>query len=215
MRAPFLLCLFTFGCVADGPSFGSGGDPFTDPGVTGGSDDTGESSDDTGTTSSDDTGAGDDTGGSTDDTGTLPQPEGSGWETGDIAYDLGEGDDWSLYAQLGTPVVLVAGHMDLQPTLDTLDAVQSATSSRSGLLTAAYLGRDEYQTAPDTDDQTRWAVQYDLDGVIIDPLLTSIDSWTDAGYAKLYVIGSDMEILWTSSGTTSESDLGDQLDELL
>lgn len=232
MRAPLIFAglgifgLFTACGAGEDPSFGSGGSGYDNLGDGGGSDgddgsdadDTG-ASDDTGGSGGDDTGgsgSGDDSGGSGsgtgDDTG-IPELEGTGYQQGDTAYDLSDGD-WSLHAQYGSPVVLLAGHMDVQTTLDTLEAMAALTSEHPEVVFAAYLGRNEEKTAPDADDQARWESAYGLDVVIVDELLSTIDTWTDSTGTKLYVMDAAVEIQWVNYGVTAEGQLDDKLKDL-
>lgn len=165
----------------------SGGGKAGGGGAGGGDlDDTAGSADDTG-----DTGGG-------GETGETATPVGTGYQQGDVAYDLEgtdqNGDDWSLYEHLDQQVVLVVGNMDfgtVQSTLSELIEVHSAFP-RVGLV--ALIGRDEYSIAADHDDASRWVTAYDLDTVLTDPTMVDVNLWSDDSSGKTYVIGADATI---------------------
>lgn len=183
MRA--LLLLAALGCDADGGSWGGGGTPGGGGGGGGGGDDTADTAD---------------TGGSehTGETGDSGAPEGTGYQEGDVAYDLAatdqDGEDWTLYAQQGQEIVLLTGHMDFGPTQQTMETLLELSAAFPDVLVVALIGRDELSIAAGADDAARWVEDYGLDTALIDPFYNTVNLWSEGASAKTYVIGPQMEI---------------------
>jgi len=196
-----------------GTDSGDSGDGGTDTGDSGGDDsgsgDSGSGDGDSGNGDSGDGGSGDDGG---DDTGDGLV--GTGYEVGDVAYDLEDGS-WSLHGLLGTPVVLLAGHMDTPTTVDTMEALGAVDDTFSELQTVAYIGRNEFQTASDADDAAGWESTYGIDKAVPDPYLNVVNLWSDSTSTKIYIIDSEMVIVWTNFGSTPESQLESKVDDLV
>ena len=222
-----LSTLVSLACTgSQGPSFGGGG-AHADYSDGGNTDDTGGttgSGDDGGTDSggsgddggTDSGGSGGDDGGSGDEGGddTGDALVGTGYEVGDVAYDLVDGS-WSLHGLLGTPVVLLAGHMDTPTTVDTMEALGAVDDTFSALQTVAYIGRNEFQTASDADDAAGWESTYGIDKAVPDPDLNVVNIWSDSTSTKIYIIDSEMVIVWTNFGSTPESQLESKVDALV
>ena len=204
MRAALVL-LLAAGCVpVSSGGLGGGGKPSE---ATGG-----------GNTTSADTGETGDSSAPVVDTASL---EGTGYQVGDVAYDLvdegdetDETDDWHLYGEAGRPIVLVVGHMDSSATPLTLGALPDVDKDHPEALMAAMIGRDEYSTTADADDAERWQDDYGLERVLLNSSATDMALWSDNNPPKTYVIGPDMGIAWVGYGIVSQSDLSGALDEL-
>ena len=191
------------GCPAQTPAWGGGGKSSTDT--------------DGGGSTGDDTGGGDtasdtaDTADTVDTADSAETPVGTGYDVGDVAYDLeatdANGDDWSLYSALGSPIVLVVGHMDYPDMVSTMDALPDVHRDSVGAVIVALVGRNEYSTYASEADAVRWQDAYDLDVALIDPLSTTVDLWSEDNSPRTYVIGRDMGIVWVSFGAVSASDL--------
>lgn len=176
---------------------------------------------DTGDTGlSGDTGQAGDTGesGDTGETGvgTLPE-DGTGYGVGDTAYNL-QGTDhsgrpWALYDQLGSPVVLLVGHMDLGTTMT--DPMGSVGAAGGGAVSAALIGRSEISAAATVDDAARYASKYGISSVLYDPTYATVDLWSAASTAKAYVIDRALVIQWVGYGGSITPDaLSDALEGL-
>lgn len=199
MRAIPLAMLLA--CQSPPGGWGSGGKPSTDTGP--------------GNSAGDDT-AGTDTADTGDSADTAQAPVGTGYDVGDVAYDLSGADaagkDWSLYDQLGAKVVLVAGHMDYPTLVATMEDLPAVHLARRQAVLAALIGRDEYSTAADADDAARWETAYDLDAALVDPLSVTVDLWSDNNPPKTYVIGTDMVIAWVGFETSTADEIEAALD---
>jgi hypothetical protein len=149
------------------------------------------------------------------DTGGPPEPVGTGYQVGDVAYDLQatdqDGQDWSLYAHLGEPVVLAVGPMDYPTMVDTLEVLAEQSPSELGFLVVVLVDRDELSIAADTDDAQRWVETYGLDTVLLDPDATHVDVWSDYLPPKTYVIDGSMNIVWIDYGGTTAEELAEGL----
>lgn len=178
-----LLALLACGNTGDGTFWGGG-----KPGGGGGGlfDDTGDDGDSGDTADSGDSG----------DTGPV-DIDCTGDAEGDVICDLvaedASGAPWSLHAQLGQPVLLIVGHMDLASTVYTVEAIAEVEKS-ADILSVLLIGRDEYSTAADADDAARWLDALDADVVLLDPLDVLVDEWSDYSPPKTYVIDQTMTI---------------------
>jgi hypothetical protein len=155
--------------------------------------------DDTGAQDTGDTGARD-----TGDTTGPPPDTGTGYGIGDIAFDLTAtsqyGKKWSLYSQLGGPIVLLVGHLDVGTIMtQPLSQVGNAASA-AGAVSIVLLGRDEYQTVADTTDAARIAEKHGVDVVLTEPSLSLVSVWQGANTPSAYVIDEDMVIQWVGFG---------------
>ena len=189
--------------VDDNGGSGGGGGGGDDTGGSGGSD----------TASGDDTGDTGDTsgGGSTGD----PPTDGTGYSVGDVAYNLQGtnqlGAPWALYDQLGSPVVLIVGHLDLGASMtDGLEAVGSANATD-----VALIGRNQFSTASTQDNALETSTKYGLSTVLYDPTYAVVDTWSDGAAPKAYVIDSEMVIRWVGfGGSITESAINGALEDL-
>lgn len=176
-----LLLLLTLGCDPEGKGWSGGGSPNTETGPGNSLDDTGE-----------------ETGGETAEPEDTAPPEGSGYQKGDVAYDLAgvdqDGADWSLYGLLGQDIVLLAGHMDFGATVSTMNTLSEVSAAFPQAEIVALIGRDELSIAADQDDAARWAEEYSLDTALVDPLYSTVNLWSESSSAKTYVIAPDMTI---------------------
>lgn len=190
---------------------GSGTTPELDDGGSssdGGADDTGSSSDGGGSDGGSEDGGAD---GGSGDTGLVI--EGTGYDEGDVAYDLSgtaHSGSFSLHALYGSPVLLIAGHMDdagMQSMVGWMGGV-------SGVVSVALVGRDETGTAADTADASTLAATYGIDWVVIDPTGELVSTWAERNPPKTYIIDSEMNIRWTRFGTVGEAQVEDAIDDL-
>lgn len=170
-----------------------------------------------GTSVEDDTGEPDDSGGSGDsgETGQAPL-ECTGDAAGDVICDLeGEdqtGQDWSLHDQLGQPVLLMVGHMDLASMIYSVEAI-AEVEKQTEVLSVLLVGRDEYSTAADADDAARWASELDADVVLTDPYDLLIDEWSDYSPPKTYIIDETMTVVEVWFGNVESAALLEALGE--
>lgn len=136
--------------------------------------------------------------GHTGDSGETGSPVGTGYQQGDVAYDLQgtdqAGEDWALYEHLDDQVVLVVGNLDYGTVESTLSELIEVHSAYPRVTLVALIGRDEYGIAADKDDATRWVTAYHLDTVLVDPTLVDVNLWSDESSGKTYVIGADATI---------------------
>ena len=121
---------------------------------------------------------GDDTGGSGDGGDGLPDT-GTGYNVGDTAFNLTAtsqtGLSWSLYDQLGTPVILLLGHADVGAAMTDPLGYLDDVATDTGALSVVVLGRNEFSTVADVDDAQRYASLYGVDVVLTDPNLTPLN----------------------------------------
>lgn len=171
-----------------------------------------------GGTPGDETGPGNTTENDTGDSGDTSAPEvdtasleGTGYQAGDVAYDLtvesDRGEDWSLYSVAGDPVVLVVGHLDSSAMTLTLGELPQVDEAFPQAWLVAMVGRDEYSTTADADDAARWREDYGLEVVLLDSDLLNMPLWSDNNPPKTYVIGPDMTILWVGYGIVSAEEI--------
>ena len=220
MYALGLFLLTAVGCSSgDKGSWSGGGTSTVNPPVEG--DDTGGGGDDTAVTTTDDTG-GDDTGGDEgggdeggDDTGTTAVIEGTGYDRGDVAYDLSgtshTGAAWSLHDHAGSIIVLVVGHLDYATMTATLGGLDEVDES---VLKVALIGRDIYGSEADATDAADAAIGYGIDAVLTDPTGTLVNLWSEYNPPKTYVIDQEMTIYWTNFGSTDGGQIQGKVDEL-
>ena len=235
MRTSILFLIF-FGCgKSNNPGFGGGGLPIppastSDAGGIDGDGDGGTSSD-TGTTQ--DTANPSDTGdsvverdsdadadgdGGTEDTGITI--EGTGYNAGDVAYNLTATDQsgapFSLHALYGQKVVLVVGNMDVATTTDTLAGIQSVMGDHSGVRFVAYIGNDTYGIPCDQSCAAEVASTYGFSPVVVGGMAdtSAFNSWVAPSNTKTYLMHSTMEIYWDKTGTANEVVVSGRIDNL-
>ncbi len=217
MILPIGLALALSACSGkDDSPFGSGGSndnpPITDGGSSdGGSSDGGaDGGSDGGTDGGADGGSGDG-GADGGDTGIVI--EGTGYRSGDVAYDLAgtaSSGTFSLHALYGSPVLLVVGNMDnsgfagMMAWMDQIDSV----------VTVALIGRDETGVAADAADASRLASKHGVDHVVIDPTGELLNTWAERNPPKSYLIQPDMTIFWTYFGTVGQVQVEDKIDDM-
>ena len=209
-------------CSGDDPGSGWGdgtgsvNTDFNDDGA-GGSAGDGTSSSDTSSAATDtaDTGDTGDSGADTPD--GEPPEDGTGYGVGDTAYNLQGtnqvGVPWALYDQLGSPVVLLVGHLDLGSIMtgpmDFLSAVSGGASD------VALIGRNAISTAATVDDAAAAAADHGVSTVLYDPSFVTVDQWSDGAAPKAYVIDEDLVIRWVGfGGSITESAIQGALDDL-
>lgn len=219
--AGFSLVLGLQACVRDDKWPGFHGDDDTgsppdypedtDPGDT----DTGAGGpDDSSDTDPDDT--------DTDDTGNPdPDPVGTGWDVGDVAYDLLATDDsgtpWSLYDHDRGPVLLVFGYAqsyNFQALCGYLPGLDDDYGDR-GLTIAAALVQDDAFVTADQDDAADWATEYDLGTVLWDSEGEFVPDWVAMSQVKTWLLSRDMVIEWVGVEAVTESVLQMEVGDLL
>ena len=238
-----LMALFLMGCgKSSNPGFGSGGawiPPGSDNtdgstgGDAGGSDGSGQTND-TGTTAQPDTGAtdnaddddtdlggldADDGGGdSPEDTGVTIEP--TGYDRGDVAYNLTATDQagvpFSLHALYGQNVAITVGNMNVATTVATLEGIDGISSEHSGVRFVAFIGYDSDGVQCDQACASEIASTYGYSTVLFDPSLTlaTLNTWIDGANTQTYLINSSMEIHWKKSGTANAEVVSGRLEEI-
>ena len=223
LRRPLLLLPLVgalAACTAKDPdTFGGGGQGDlgvpTDGGTTGdgGGTDSGTSGD-TGGTDSGTADGGTTDGGTTDGGTTGPVIKGTGYDAGDVAYDLiatnQSGTAFTLHALYGQAVVLTVGHMD-DPAFS---GMMAWLGDIDGATVVALVGRDEDGLQADQADAATWASTYGVGTVLIDPTGELVNTWAERAPPKTYVIRDTMEIYWTRFGTVAQVEVEDKIDAL-
>lgn len=216
MKILTLLVSVALGCNRDdGSTFGFGGNPVPF--------DTAyyiDDSDDGSSGSADTSGGVDTNGGSgsgkneTGDTGEFTIV-GTGYSTGDTAYNLQgvdqNGYPWSLHEQYGSPVVLILGHMYEN---DSFHRMMEYLGSISGAQSVAMVGYTADLNIAGQTDAASYASEYGVGTVMTDASLSNINTWTSYSPPKLFLIDSEMVISWTNSGFTAQSQLQSKIDSL-
>jgi len=199
-----------------GDGTGSVNTDFNDSNGSGNGSGNGTASSDTGGGATDtaDTGSGDS---GTDTPSGGPPEDGTGYAVGDTAYNLQGtthiGVPWSLYDQLGSPVVLLVGHLDLGSTMSGPMGFLSEASG--GAVDVALIGRNAISTASTVKDAAAAASEYGLSTVLYDPSFDTVDQWSDGAAPKAYVIDEDLIIRWVGfGGSITESAIQGTLDDL-
>ena len=138
-----------------------------------------------------------------DTTPTAPDT-GTGYAVGDVAHDLvataQSGQPWSLYDQVGTPLILLMGHLDVGAAMTVPLGYLDAVARDAGAVSVVVLGRDATSTVATTDDAAQLAAQYGVDVVLTDPNMAPLGPWDAASAPRAYVIGGDVVIRWTEVG---------------
>ncbi len=216
--AAALLGMALYACKQSAGGFGSGGSEHED--------ETPEWPEDSGPDSGDsttDTGGGNDSAedSASDTADTGPAYEGTGYSSGDVAYNLKapdqDGDMWALYQHDDGPVVLAFGYgqsYNFQQISSFLGTLESDFSSY-GLSVAAMLFNNEQGAQAGQKDAAAWAEDYDVGTVLYDPKNEVSGVWASSTQVKTYLIGSDMEIAWTNLEATTEEQLRDQIEDLV
>jgi len=231
----FLLTTMIIGCgkSSSGVGMSGGGAPFvpnTDPPPPGSSDGDG---DDTGTASPIDTSTpADDTASSTVDADADGGPppdggedtavviEGTGYDRGDVAYNLTASDQsglpFSLHDRYGSKIALVVGNLDVSTTTDTLSNLQDIASDHSDVTFIAFIGRDATGTQCNQACAANVQSLYGFSPVLWEAAssLAEFNAWAQAQNTYTYLIDSSMVIDWTKSGTANGSQVDDKLDDL-
>ena len=210
--------LVAYACATAEPShFRGGGDPDLTP--EGG----GTYSSDTGPEDTSDTGFGDtgmDTGGDTED--TAAPYEGTGYSTGDVAYNLvapdQDGQEWRLYQHDGSPIVLTLGYGlgdDFIQVCSFLPDVVSSFESYD-VQGVAVLLLDATGTVAEQEDAAEWADLYELDTVLYDEDGSIALDWTGSSTrTRTYVISADMVIEYANYDYTYQAQVESTLEDLL
>jgi hypothetical protein len=229
-----LITMFALGCGKDSSGIipgGGGGTPITlpdDPPPGSTADDTGQSSDDTGGTASPD-----DTASSpTDDTADTAPPEdsgdtgftieGTGWDNGDVAYNLSvmdaSGTPFSLHDLYGSQVVLMVGNLDVATTVDTMVNMNTTASDHSGVTFLAFIGRNADGVYCDQTCAAAIASTYGTPQVRVlfesSSALSSHGEWIQLQNTRTYLLQTSMEIDWTKNGTVNAAQLDSKIDDL-
>lgn len=209
-----LFGLVLWACGSDDPGFGDGGSavdaldcaPYCEePDTASSGDDTATSGDDTG----DDTGdtAADTADDTAVDTGGSGTPEGTGYDVGDVAYDLTgtdqNGSDWSLYGSKGVTQILVIGHAWDDNTAYIADLLPGLQAKNPGLDATVVLEQALDATEADQDDASDFA-----DSLALERVVWGADtaSWA-ATTPKTYVIDRNLGIQMASVGIVYVEDL--------
>ena len=204
----------------------------TDPPPPGSSDGDGDG-DDTGTTSPFDTAIpADDTASSTVDADADGGPppddgedtavviEGTGYDRGDVAYNLTASDQsglpFSLHDRLGSKIALVVGNLDVSTTTDTLSNLQDIASDHSDVTFIAFIGRDATGTQCNQACAANVQSLYGFSPVLWEASasMPEFNAWAQAQNTYTYLIDTTMVIDWTKSGTANGSQVDDKLDDL-
>lgn len=142
------------------------------------------------------------------DTASL---EGTGYQAGDVAFDLmgttDRGAEWSLYAHAGEAIVLVVGDMDNSAMVSTLSGLPEVDAEGPRALLVAMVGRDEYSVTADAEDAAGWRDRYGLEVVLLGPSVTDMALWSDNNPPKTYVIGPDLVIDWVAYGVAGAAEI--------
>lgn len=199
-----------------GDGTGSVNTDFSDNSGAGSGAGGGSTGSDTGGESTDtaDTGSGDS---GTDTPGGDPPEEGTGYGVGDTAHNLQgtshTGAPWSLYDQLGSPVVLLVGHLDLGSSMS--GPMGFLAEASGGAIDAAIIGRNAISTASSVEDAAAAASEYGVSTVLFDPSFVTVDQWSDGAAPKAYVIDEDLIIRWVGfGGSITASAIQGTLDDL-
>lgn len=189
------------------------GDSLSDSFSTGGPGDTEGQLSDGGSGGSDGGGSdGSDGSDSGTDSGGHAVLVGTGYQPGDVAYNLLAtdqfGGEWALWDYQNRPVVLVVGSLTVGGSVEQMLEWLDDVDQEGDVVVAILLGYDETDTVADVEDAARTATGSAVTSVLIGDIhLTDYTVWSDGNPPKLYLIDQDMVIRLTSYGTTSESSL--------
>jgi hypothetical protein len=141
--------------------------------------------------------------------GGEPTFTGTGYQVGDVAYNLvatdHTGQEWSLWSAAGEPVVLVVGSLTPGASLDQMLTWLDDVDREEDVTVAILLGYDETTAVADQADAAAAWGRCPVTSVLIgDTNLTDYTLWSDANPPKLYLIDRDMVIRVTSYGAASE-----------
>lgn len=194
--------------------------PDPDTADPGNQDDTASTSpaDDTASTGGDADGGTPDDGGSDEDTGITI--EGTGYDRGDVAYNLTATDQaglpFALHSRYGSKVALVVGNLDVSTTTDTLTNLAAIASSHSDVGFIALIGRNALGVQCDQACAASVQSTYGFSPVLWEPAasMAEFNAWAQAQNTKTYLIDTSMVIDWTKSGTANGSQVDDKLDDL-
>lgn len=194
--------------------------PDPDTADPGSQDDTASTSpaDDTAGTGEDADGGTPDDGGSDEDTGITI--EGTGYDRGDVAYNLTATDQaglpFALHSRYGSKVALVVGNLDVSTTTDTLTNLSAIASSHSDVSFIALIGRNALGVQCDQACAASVQSTYGFSPVLWEAAasMAEFNAWAQAQNTKTYLIDTSMVIDWTKSGTANGSQVDDKLDDL-
>jgi len=234
-----MLSFLLLGCgKSTAPGFGSGG-TWVPPGsndATGGGGSSSGGDTDGGSTPDTDTGDGgtgtEDTGddvverdldggpadGDVEDTGFTI--EGTGYDDGDIAYNLSGTDQSSmpfeLHSLYGQKIVLVVGNMDVEATRDTLSGIQEIMGDHSGVRFVAYIGNDVYGIPCTQSCAAEIASTYGFSTVMFGSAsaASTLSAWLGPSNTHTYLIHSTMEIYWERTGSSNATVVSGRIDSL-
>jgi hypothetical protein len=191
-------------CSGAKGGFGSGGGQSTVVGGGGGGDDAGSADTGGGDTGGSDTAGGDTGASDSGGDGGSDELKGTGYDVGDIAYDLiapaSDGSYWSLYLHAGQPIVLVVGHADDFASTASVAAGLVAADD-IGATTVGLIGRDEYGVQADEEDAARLALLLGVSPLLYDPAAALVNTWSQNAPPKTYLFSSELEILYAETGT--------------
>jgi hypothetical protein len=248
MRTVLLVSLL-IGCgKSNEPAFGSGGWGSSSGGNSSsgssGSSDEGSAADDTGNDDADADGAAldgldsdADGGGDADDTGSAGDDdgddgaadgdedtgftlEGTGYGSGDIAYNLTatnqSGLPFALHSLYGQKIVLVVGNMDVLTTPNTLAEIQGIAGDHTDVRFIAYIGNDEFGIPCTQPCAAEVASTYGFSSVVFggSSATSSFNTWVDGSNTHTYLIHSSMEIYWKKSGSANGDAVSGRIDNL-
>lgn len=209
----FTLAMLLSACSGkDDNPFGSGGSgdrPDTSDGGSSSGD--GGGADDTGSTSDGGTADGGSGDGGGEDTGFVIV--GTGYDSGDTAYDLAgtsQAGAFSLHALYGTPVLLIVGHLDEAGMQDMV----SWMGRIDGVISVAVIGKDESGATADAADASTLAATHSIDHVLTDPTGELLTTWAERNPPKTYLIDGEMVIYWTAFGTVGQAQVEDKIDQM-
>ena len=210
---------------ASNTGFGGGGnhvDPVQDTGPweTSETTDTTDTTDTTGDTTDTSTTGETGTTDSATDTATGPVIEGTGYDRGDVAYDLVAPDqnevEWSLHSHYGGVVLLVIGD-GYDPLFTDISKYLGEMETKYGIETAALLLSDPHEAAADVEDAVLWADTYHVPTVLFDPS-AGRDlqmEWAPIVRPLLLLIDDEMVIAWKNTGSTSQTQIEEKIEDLV
>jgi hypothetical protein len=214
------LFLLLFACSDDDDGFGGDGNHVDVP-VDTGPFNTGDADADTDadTDTDTDTDSGDTALDTADTADTGLDIEGTGYDSGDVAYNFkapNQSDDiWALWKQYGTVVILTFGD-GADPQFQEISGWAQGVADKYGAVAATVLLTDGSSTQADVDDAVGWAATYGLDTVLYKPLDGSVSTASWASVPPMtYVIDQNMVIDWTNRGNTEEGQVEDKVKDLV
>jgi len=153
-----------------------------------------------------------------DDTGVVI--EGTGYNRGDVAFNLTATDQaglpFSLHSRYGSKVALVVGNLDVGTTRDTLSNLSAIASGHSDVSFIALIGRNELGVQCDQTCAATVQTTYGFSPVLWEAAasMAEFNAWAQAQNTRTYLIDSAMVIDWTKNGTANGSQVDGKLDDL-